>query len=128
MVYDTLLELQLDGKDISTSADQTISTLRKRLIKQSWKHIERVTMDVIGVSLFKHTFEIAPESLQLFPFKNHKNYMESSQLKQHAAGVVGTIGKVIMNIDNVELLIQVLKALGQEHNTRMITQEHFDLI
>ena len=100
-----------------------LTVLRQRIVQYSWKQVKHLLGEQcqLGIEMFKHIFDIEPAALQLFPFKNQKNYMQSAQLKKHATGVIGTIGRAIESIDNLTMIIQVLKALGIEHETRNIT-------
>ena len=49
----------------------------------------------VGVLLFKNIFTIAPGALQLFSFKNTKNFYEHPMFKSHVKKVVNTVGVAV---------------------------------
>jgi hypothetical protein len=44
--------------------------------------------DKVGLSIFKNIFEIAPEAITLFPFRNDADLDKSEALKNHYTKVI----------------------------------------
>lgn len=57
-------------------------------------------------------FEISPNLLQLFQFKDQKDFLQSAQLKTHSANVISSVGRVIENLEEFDLAAAFLIALG----------------
>ena len=78
----------------------------------SWKIVDDIGSETVGVILFKNIFTIAPGALDLFSFKNEPDIYESRSLKNHGRIVVETVGRVVGGLYDLESLIPVLKTLG----------------
>jgi len=64
-------------------------------IHETWALVEKIGLEKFGVVMFKNIFKVAPEALQLFPFKDVPNLYQSDIMKSHALKVVTAIGKAI---------------------------------
>ena len=51
-----------------------------------------------GVILFRNIFQIAPEALQLFSFKDEPDLYESNKLKKHGANVMKAVNNAVENL------------------------------
>lgn len=112
-------------KDLDEKEDpetKVLSTLYVRIVQQSWKKLKRYPIDISGPLVYKHTFATTPEAIELFPFKDQKNYLQSAIVKKQTAAVVGIIGRACESLDNFEQIVTIFTALGEEHRTRNITR------
>jgi len=89
-VRDTWHGYAVDNQQLDE--DQELNILRKRIVQHSWKQCETFTHSVVAKTLFKHIFDIAPDALQLFPFKDEPNPLESEKFAEHGAKVIGILG------------------------------------
>ena len=96
-------------------------------VAQTWKLVAE-DLEGHGIVFFKRIFELAPEALQLFSFKDEPNLYESPALKQHANKVMTTVGVAVAGLADVEKLIPVLKGLGQRHKGRGVLPAHYDVV
>ena len=53
------------------------------------------SLEANGVALFKRIFEISPESLHMFGFKDEANLYESKALIAHSTQIMHTVGIVV---------------------------------
>lgn len=99
------------------------------LVQGSWnKAAGALGAEAVGVLLFKHIFEIAPEALQLFPFKDEADLYESSALKAHGVKVVTTVGTAVGSLEQLGALVPVLQALGKKHVGYGVLPPHYDVV
>lgn len=97
-------------------------------VEKSWATVETMGAETVGVLLFRQIFDIAPEALQLFSFKDEPDLFESEKLKKHGAAVVRTCGKAVSGLRDVQTLAPVLKALGEKHKTYGVIPAHYDVV
>ena len=57
-----------------------------------------------GVKLFSSLFELYPNLLDLFPFKDAKGQPIIDELKVHGLKVASTFGEVVERLQNVEAM------------------------
>jgi len=105
-----------------------LSAQEVELIQGSWKKAGNLGVEKVGVLLFKHIFELAPEALQLFSFKDEKNVYESERLKSHAVKVVTTVGVAVDGLNKLGELVPVLKGLGLKHIGYGIQPAHYEVV
>ena len=96
-------------------------------IKASWEKVKGLdpTYEATGVLLFKNIFEIAPQALDLFSFKDEEDLYESAALKKHASGVMKAIEAAVNDFGGIQT---ALKDLGARHVKRGILPEHYDVV
>lgn len=97
-------------------------------VTASWDKAAALGAETVGVLLFKRIFEIAPEALQLFSFKDEPDLYESAALKKHGVLVVSTVGKAVAGLKDLEKLAPVLKNLGKAHAGKGIVAAHYDVV
>jgi hypothetical protein len=54
-----------------------------KLVQMSWAQVEALTLETVGVLFFKRVFEIAPEAITLFSFRDEANVSASSTALMH---------------------------------------------
>lgn len=99
-----------------------------RLTQESWAKVVAIGLQDVGEMFFKRIFEIAPEALQLFPFKNEPDVYESEGFKKHALNVMVNVGKAVDGLNDLEALVPVLTALGKRHVGYGVKKEHYAVI
>ena len=78
-----------------------------------------------GVALFKNIFEIAPQALQLFSFKDEPNLYESPKLKKHGKMVIKAVEKALFEFVSQT---EALKSLGERHVPNGVVPAHYDVV
>jgi len=96
-------------------------------IKSSWEKVKSLdpTYEFTGILLFKGIFEIAPQALELFSFKDEPDLYKSEKLKKHAMGVMRAVEAAVMDFSGMQT---ALKDLGAKHVPRGILPEHYDVV
>jgi len=108
--------------------DSSISPQDIKVIRETWSVLASRGEEAIGVYLFRQIFTIAPEALQMFPFRNEPNTYDSPALKKHATGVVRTLGTAINGLENLPLLAPKLKELGLRHLQYGVVPSHYPVV
>lgn len=54
--------------------------------------------------------------------------MESDNFKSHAEKVAGTLSKAVENLTSLDMLVPILKQLGQSHVARNVQKEHYPIV
>lgn len=96
-------------------------------VTRTWKLVE-ANLEASGIAFFKRIFEIAPEALQLFSFKDEPNLYESEKLKTHATKVMTTVGVAVAGLVDVAKLVPVLKGLGKKHVAYGVVEAHYEVV
>lgn len=99
----------------------------KLAVADSWKLVAE-DLTGHGIVFFKRVFELAPEALGLFSFKDEENLYESEALKKHATKVMTTVGVAVAGLADVAKLVPVLESLGQRHKARGVLPVHYDVV
>jgi len=76
-----------------------------KLVKKSWKKVEKIGLDKCGQALFRNLLKLAPKMLLLFSFKNEPKIYQSENFKAHALKVMQGIGMAVAGLDDLEKLI-----------------------
>merc|ERR1719454_629715 len=96
-----------------------LRALQMELIQWTWKEVETLPVETVGVLLFKHIFEAAPQAASLFSFGKvagfnpAADHSKSPAVTKHAVGVVKTVGTAIGLLQDLSTLVPVLKDLGK---------------
>jgi hemoglobin-like flavoprotein len=98
------------------------------VIEETWGKAAGLGVEAVGVLLFRQIFEIAPEALQLFSFKDEPDLYESPKLKSHASGVVTFVGKAVAGLKDLKTLAPVLQELGMKHVGYGVVRAHYDVV
>jgi hemoglobin-like flavoprotein len=82
-----------------------------------------------GVLLFRHIFRIAPQTKEMFSFKDisDDDLYESKQLKKHGVNVFKYIEEAVDGWGTPEVA-EKLQKLGARHLPRDVRIEHFDVV
>ena len=104
------------------------------LIKKTWRIVETLPAEVVGVLLFKHIFEAAPQAAALFSFGRVAGFDPSADhssnpsVVKHGAGVVRTVGVAVGMLTDLDALVPVLKGLGQRHTGYGVVAAHYPIV
>ncbi|CAK0893044.1 unnamed protein product, partial [Prorocentrum cordatum] len=98
------------------------------VIQKTWKQAAALGAETVGVLLFKQIFDIAPQALQLFAFKDEPNLYDSPKLKGHGVKVVTTVGTVVSGVRDLEALKPTLQDLGLRHVGYGVLPPHYDVV
>ncbi|CAK0893034.1 unnamed protein product, partial [Prorocentrum cordatum] len=98
------------------------------VIETTWKQAAALGAETVGVLLFKQIFDIAPQALQLFAFKDEPNLYDSPKLKGHGVKVVTTVDAVVSGVRDLEALKPTLQDLGLRHVGYGVLPPHYDVV
>lgn len=108
----------------------TLTEGQKELIMQSWQKIQE-DMSKVGVVMFMRLFETHPDVQDVFmPFKGltQDDLRHSSQLREHALRVMGTVEKCLARINEPKKMEEMLHDLGTRHVMYSAKVDYVDLI
>jgi len=114
--------------DYYDESNAALTKEEKSLVESTWAQVVGLGKENVGVLLFKHIFEIAPEALQLFKFKDESNVFESTLLKSHSNKVIATVDVAVNSLGDLNVLVAVLRALGERHAQYGVVPAHYDVV
>ena len=117
-----------DDLDIQPKKINQLTNQQIEMISESWRVVDEIGSEAVGVLLFKNIFTIAPGALELFSFKDEYDLYESQKLKSHGRIVVETVGRAVGGLYDLESLIPVLRTLGSQHIMRGVLPEHYPVV
>ena len=97
-------------------------------VTRTWALVAAGPLEPVGVAFFLKIFEIAPEALQLFPFKDEPDLAESPKLKKHAMSVMNTVDAAVKGLADLDKLVPVLQGLGKRHVGYGVLPAHYDVV
>jgi len=99
---------------------------KKVMVAKTWPRI--IKDESMGARLYVNLFDLAPETLKLFPFRNVKNLLESYQLKTHGNKILGLFGNVVKHMNDLDLVVPSLSKFGEQHIAWHVSDQMFELI
>ena len=75
--------------------------------------------------MFRHIFEIAPEALQMFSFKDEPDLYESPKLKKHGVNVIKMVDSALADFAGYK---DKLEKLGTRHVPRGVEIPHYEVV
>eukprot|EP00413_Alexandrium_margalefii_P028944 CAMPEP_0204576194 /NCGR_PEP_ID=MMETSP0661-20131031/41633_1 /ASSEMBLY_ACC=CAM_ASM_000606 /TAXON_ID=109239 /ORGANISM="Alexandrium margalefi, Strain AMGDE01CS-322" /LENGTH=360 /DNA_ID=CAMNT_0051584917 /DNA_START=54 /DNA_END=1136 /DNA_ORIENTATION=+ len=122
--------LSLSEEKLAARAQEPLSSMEVRLVKDTWGRVCKLGEERVGVALFKNVFKRAPEALQLFPFRSEPNILtyETPRLKAHAVRVVGVVDTAVQGLGNLPALVPTLQELGLRHQGYGVVRAHYDVV
>mmetsp|Transcript_36930 Transcript_36930/g.86549 ORF Transcript_36930/g.86549 Transcript_36930/m.86549 type:complete len:1416 (-) Transcript_36930:112-4359(-) len=118
----------MQDKPAPLTADQV------KVIQSTWRSVEKLGAEKVGVLLFQNIFDAAPEAAGLFPFGRAQGFDPKGDLSRntalvtHAVGVVNTVATAVGMLDNLPKLGPVLKDLGAKHVKYGVKAEHYPIV
>lgn len=63
----------------------------------------------------------------MFPFRNLpiEKFAEDKKFQAHCANIVYTLGAIIENLDNTDVLVEMLKKSGETHGRRKVPEKAY---
>ena len=92
----------------SAEPEASLTAAQIQLIRETWKAVEELGNETVGVLLFKNIFDAAPAATGLFSFlpagfdPASSDYAKEPALVKHATGVVDTVGTAISLLDDLD--------------------------
>jgi len=114
------------SKDILPSSE--LSDVDVGLVRDSWGCLKSLRPETVGVALFRNIFELAPNALDLYPFKNERDLYNSEKLKSHGVRVVTVVGAAVDKIEELDMLALTLTELGMKHVGYGAKPAHYDIV
>jgi hemoglobin-like flavoprotein len=111
-----------------------VRTLQVALIQRTWKVVETLPAETVGVLLFKHIFERAPEAAALFSFGRVEGFdpaadhSKNPAVVKHSVTVVKTVGVAVGMLKDLPNLVPVLKDLGARHAKYGVLAAHYPIV
>jgi hemoglobin-like flavoprotein len=113
---------------VGAEKSPAITPEQKAIVEETWAKAAALGAETVGVLLFKQIFEIAPEALMLFSFKDEPDLYESEKLKNHGIKVVTTVGSAVSLLDDLEKLVPILTGLGKKHVNYGVHPAHYAVV
>ncbi|GAQ90485.1 hypothetical protein KFL_006460015 [Klebsormidium nitens] len=81
-----------------------------------------------GVKVFENLFELAPQVLTLFPFKDENGRPRRKELEVHVETVMSTTGQVVRQMQDPDSLAPMLTELTALHVKYGVELIHYDIL
>jgi len=108
----------------------------KNAVERSWDQVQSKGSFVVGELLYRHTFALAPETVDLFPPALQHKYRdwtpdeaaasdEKAALKKLFSKYVNSVGCTVAGLQDMNHLVPMLTRLGNRHLAYRVKAEHF---
>lgn len=101
---------------------------QRRLVVESWATVKNAGAENVGELFFRNVFTAAPQTVQLFSFRDEPDIYASKSLRNHGAAVINTVGIAVAGLRDFESLVPLIQVLGRRHRGLGLTKEHFSLL
>eukprot|EP00057_Strongylocentrotus_purpuratus_P016362 XP_011670836.1 PREDICTED: uncharacterized protein LOC763287 isoform X4 [Strongylocentrotus purpuratus] len=112
----------------STEEGGPLTREQKRLVKTTWKKLATNPTKHGAVMFAKLTTE-NPDVGHMFPFggKNlsYQQLLKDPQAQAHGKRVMETVGTAVDGLDDLDLLVPILRELATRHVGYKVTKQHF---
>lgn len=98
------------------------------IVQTTWTTALSLGKETVGILLFKHIFDLAPQAIELFPFRFDDDLEHSPMLKTHAIGVVNTVSVAVGLLRDLGKLVPILEDLGARHIGYGVAAEHYPIV
>lgn len=117
----------------------TISRESIDSVQASWVLVEKLGVETVAEILYKHLFNVAPQTKSLFPLSVRVRYRDwscsedelefdpvgSPGLKRLFAKVIESVGTAVVGLQDIKALVPHLTALGMRHINYNMKDEYF---
>mmetsp|Transcript_12390 Transcript_12390/g.19311 ORF Transcript_12390/g.19311 Transcript_12390/m.19311 type:complete len:119 (+) Transcript_12390:1620-1976(+) len=104
-------ELSRDQSQKELASSLETLTLSKILtLKKTWGTLSQA--EGLGTKIFLNLFDIAPETLDYFSFRNSNNLEANPALHAHGRKVVAFFTTALSHIDNLKSVLPLFSDLG----------------
>jgi len=94
----------------------------------SWEKAKQ-QFDLVGVTLMKNIFSIAPEAIQLYSFRDVQDLYNSEELKKHYTKLLKALDAVIISLKvPYDDIVTTLRRLGERHKDYGVVKEHYNVV
>jgi len=101
----------------------------RALVQSSWTSLTSVVdLEDFGVNVFILVVQLAPESLQLFSFKDEKAFHDSVLVRAYGKLLMKTVGKIINVLHDIPALAVMLDELAARDPGFELRPEHFPVL
>lgn len=112
----------------------------KNDVARSWEKVLEVGICVVGEVLYKYTFQLAPEAMNLFPLhvrqkyqewddeEEPENFMESPALRKLFSKVVNAVGCAVAGLHDTTELVPMLLQLGGRHINYGVPEPYWEVL
>mmetsp|Transcript_114643 Transcript_114643/g.357065 ORF Transcript_114643/g.357065 Transcript_114643/m.357065 type:complete len:228 (+) Transcript_114643:3-686(+) len=111
-------------------------------VVRSWEHVQALGTYSVGEMLYRHTFELEPEVMELFPVEVRLKYREwtadeasdengiyeSPALRKLFAKFVNAIGCTVAGLNEIGRLVPMLTQLGARHAGYGLDEGHWPVL
>eukprot|EP00057_Strongylocentrotus_purpuratus_P001468 XP_001199205.2 PREDICTED: uncharacterized protein LOC763287 isoform X1 [Strongylocentrotus purpuratus] len=108
-----------------------LTSAQKELVKRTWQVLAPNSAKHGAVMFAKLTTE-NPDVGHLFPFggKNlsYQQLLKDPQAQAHGKRVMETVGTAVNGLDDLELLVPILRELATRHIGYKVTKQHFSAV
>ncbi|XP_031354825.1 globin isoform X2 [Photinus pyralis] len=120
--------LNLLGVSHSNEPDPETGLTRKEkhLVERSW-NLVKTNLKANGMELFLLLFKECPEAQNYFPFRDIPldELPNNGKFKAHAVTVMYSIGSIVDNLNENDVLIGLLQKNAESHSKRGIPEEAY---
>merc|ERR1711972_199258 len=111
-------------------------------VEQSWEKVQALGAYAVGELLYKHTFQLAPEAMGIFPPEVRQKYRdwsadegsededlwESAALRKLFGKVINAIGCTVAGLSDMSKLVPMLTKLGMRHINYGVSEAHWPIL
>lgn len=114
----------------------------KSAVQQSWEHLQAMGTYKVGEALYRHTFAVMPEAIQLFPSHvrlkyrewspeeslDESNIYESPALRRLFSKFVNAVGCAVTGLNDSSTIVPMLTQLGARHINYGVSEVHWQAL
>jgi len=115
----------------------------KSAVEKSWEQVQALGSYIVGEILYRHTFEIDPAAMDLFPVEVRQKYREwtveeggeedqdiwsSAALKKLFSKFINAIGCTVAGLNDMSKLVPMLTKLGARHINYGVCEDHWQVL
>ncbi|XP_041469276.1 uncharacterized protein LOC121419053 isoform X3 [Lytechinus variegatus] len=108
-------------------SDGPLTTREQDIVRKTWGVLS-LDMDQHGAAMFAKLISVHPVVAHLFPFGENLSYsqlVENQTLRAHGRKVMETIGQAVGALDDLDILVPILRDLARRHIGYSVTRQHF---
>ncbi|XP_054758842.2 uncharacterized protein LOC129264905 [Lytechinus pictus] len=108
-------------------SDGPLTTREQDIVRKTWGVLS-LDMEQHGAAMFAKLISVHPVVAHLFPFGENLSYsqlVENQTLRAHGRKVMETIGQAVGALDDLDILVPILRDLARRHIGYSVTRQHF---
>uniref|UniRef100_A0A7S0BB47 Globin domain-containing protein n=1 Tax=Pyrodinium bahamense TaxID=73915 RepID=A0A7S0BB47_9DINO len=125
-----------------TSGSNMPNDEMKTAVERSWERVQALGTFTVGELLYRHTFDLAPEVMDLFPPEvrlkyrdwtadegiDESNVYESPALRKLFSKFVNAIGCTVAGLHDFSRLVPMLRQLGSRHINYGVREQYWPIL